>query len=85
MTHWTTPPSNLQVLRNAGVVDAGGRGLCVVLDAIDTALTGKRHVHTTSVKKSLPMPMPTDDLTEDGPAIQVMYLLDAEDEGHSAD
>ena len=33
-------PEQLQVLRGAGVVDAGGRGLCVVLDAAETAVTG---------------------------------------------
>lgn len=30
------------VLRAAGVVDAGGRGLAVVLGAMDTAMTGRR-------------------------------------------
>jgi len=74
-------PEQLKVLRNAGVVDAGGRGLCVVLDAIETVLTGKRPVSAgPAVKRPLPVPMPTDDLTEDGPAYEVMYLLDAPDE-----
>ena len=73
-------PEQLAVLGAAGVVDAGGRGLCVVLDAIETALTGKRPVGAkTAAKRPLPVPMPTDDLTEDGPAYEVMYLLDAED------
>ena len=35
-------PEQLQVLRDAGVVDAGGRGLSVVLDAAETVLTGRR-------------------------------------------
>jgi len=74
-------PEQLKVLRNAGVVDAGGRGLCVVLDAIETALTGKRPVESkATAKRPLPVPMPTDDLTEDGPAYEVMYLLDAADD-----
>jgi DAK2 domain fusion protein YloV len=74
-------PEQLKVLRNAGVVDAGGRGLCVVLDAIETVLTGKTSVSAgPAVKRPLPVPMPTDDLTEDGPAYEVMYLLDAPDE-----
>ena len=30
---WPAPPEQLAVLHDAGVVDAGGRGLCVVLDA----------------------------------------------------
>lgn len=74
-------PEQLPMLREAGVVDAGGRGLCVVLDAAETALTGKRPV--TAATEALPRPvakMPTDDLTEDGPAYEVMYLLDADDE-----
>ena len=37
-------PDQLPVLRDAGVVDAGGRGLCVVLDAAETAVTGRRPV-----------------------------------------
>ena len=37
-------PDQLQVLHDAGVVDAGGRGLCVVLDAAETAVTGRRPV-----------------------------------------
>ena len=41
---WPAPPSSCQVLRDAGVVDAGGRGLCVVLDAAETALTGRRPI-----------------------------------------
>ncbi|HSV41218.1 MAG TPA: DAK2 domain-containing protein [Nocardioidaceae bacterium] len=74
-------PEQLMVLRNAGVVDAGGRGLCVVLDAIETALTGKRPVDRyAAVRRPLPMPIPADDLTEDGPAYEVMYLLDATDD-----
>ncbi len=33
-------PEQLPLLADAGVVDAGGRGLCVVLDAAETAVTG---------------------------------------------
>ncbi|TFV87521.1 DAK2 domain-containing protein [Blastococcus sp. CT_GayMR20] len=33
-------PSQLAVLRDAGVVDAGGAGLCLVLDALVTTVTG---------------------------------------------
>jgi hypothetical protein len=75
-------PDQLEVLRNAGVVDAGGRGLCVVLDTADTALTGRRSLwsqHKRSVRV-IQRPVPTDDLTPDGPAYEVMYLLDASDE-----
>jgi dihydroxyacetone kinase-like predicted kinase len=64
------------------VVDAGGRGLCVILDAAETALTGRRPVPPTAQlgARHIPVPMPTNDLTEHGPAYEVMYLLDAEDD-----
>ncbi|MFT4011113.1 MAG: DAK2 domain-containing protein, partial [Nocardioidaceae bacterium] len=72
----------LPQLRSAGVVDAGARGLVVVLEAIETALTGKRPVGRHYTRKQLPTPaeVPGDDLTEGGPAYEVMYLLDADDE-----
>ena len=35
-------PDQLQALRDAGVVDAGGRGVSVILDAAETVLTGRR-------------------------------------------
>ncbi len=75
-------PEQLEVLAQAGVVDAGGRGLCVILDAAETALTGRRPVPaaTSLGKRQIPVPMPTNDLTPDGPAYEVMYLLDAEDD-----
>ncbi len=74
-------PDQLQTLRDAGVVDAGGRGLCVILDAAETALTGRRPVvpPTRLGDRHIPVPMPTNDLTPDGPAYEVMYLLDSED------
>ena len=75
-------PEQLRLLADAGVVDAGGRGLCVVLDALESAVTGQRsrpekHAggHHIPVAR-----VPTDDLTEGGPAYEVMYLLDAEDD-----
>jgi DAK2 domain fusion protein YloV len=74
-------PDQLAVLRDAGVVDAGGRGLCVVLDAAETAVTGKRPV-TADVRigtHAIPVPLPTGDLTAGGPSYEVMYLLDADD------
>ena len=75
-------PDQLLVLKNAGVVDAGGRGLCVILDAAETAVTGKRPVGSITPlgSRAIPMPLPTGDLTPDGPAYEVMYLLDAPDD-----
>ncbi|HEX7738616.1 MAG TPA: DAK2 domain-containing protein, partial [Marmoricola sp.] len=48
-------PEQLKTLRDAGVVDAGGRGLCVILDAADTALTGRRPVEAT--RQPIPQPL----------------------------
>ncbi|MFL6061747.1 MAG: DAK2 domain-containing protein [Marmoricola sp.] len=75
-------PEQMQLLKDAGVVDAGGRGLCVILDAAETAVTGRRAVIAQAPigTHAIPRPMPTGDLTEDGPAYEVMYLLDAEDD-----
>ncbi len=75
-------PEQLQALRDAGVVDAGGRGLCVVLDAAETAVTGRRPVsdqHRLG-ERTIPVPLPSGDLTAEGPAYEVMFLLDAEDD-----
>ncbi|HQR27475.1 MAG TPA: DAK2 domain-containing protein [Nocardioides sp.] len=72
-------PEQLQTLADAGVVDAGGRGLSVILDAAETVLTGRRPppVATTMGRHTIPVPADGHDLTSDGPAYEVMYLLDA--------
>jgi DAK2 domain fusion protein YloV len=76
-------PDQLAVLRDAGVVDAGGRGLSVILDAAETALTGRRPVPVTAPIGAHRIPIPVEQqghaLTADGPAYEVMYLLDADD------
>ena len=79
-------PEQLAVLAQAGVVDAGGRGLCVVLDAAETTATGRRPTPYAAPigTRHIPVAVPTDDLTEDGPAYEVMYLLDAEDDAVTA-
>jgi DAK2 domain fusion protein YloV len=63
----------LDVLAEAGVVDAGGRGLLVLLDAMSTTLTGRaprRHEY-------LPSPPHTGAAatTAAAPQFEVMYLL----------
>jgi DAK2 domain fusion protein YloV len=75
-------PDQMKLLHDAGVVDAGGRGLCVILDAAETAVTGHRNVAAPAEmgRHAIPVPLPTGDLTPDGPAYEVMYLLDAEEE-----
>ncbi len=81
-------PEQLEVLAQAGVVDAGGRGVSVILDAAETVLTGRRPMPVTSPLGShaipVPHPPPADDLSADGPAYEVMYLLDAPVEATSA-
>src|SRR6185436_10043743 len=77
-------PDQLAVLRDAGVVDAGGRGLSVILDAAETVLTGRRPTPVTAPIGAHRIPIPTSgvehpDLTPEGPAYEVMYLLDADD------
>lgn len=75
-------PSQLKVLADAGVVDAGGRGLCVVLDAAETVTTGRRPPPAPAGVHRIPVRLPAAagaDLSPDGPSYEVMYLLDAED------
>jgi DAK2 domain fusion protein YloV len=75
-------PQQLPMLAEAGVVDAGGRGLCVVLDAAESAITGQRSPRPLPHLGAPHIPVariPTDDLTEDGPAYEVMYLLESDD------
>jgi len=74
-------PEQLQALADAGVVDAGGRGICVILDAAETVLTGRRPTPVTSPfgTRIIPTPVSAHDLVEDGPSYEVMYLLDADE------
>ena len=77
-------PTSSQVLRDAGVVDAGGRGVCVILDAAETASPargrpGRRHaLRHPAADPDGRRPAPT--WRTDGPAYEVMYLLDAADD-----
>ncbi|WP_110181748.1 DAK2 domain-containing protein [Nocardioides solisilvae] len=74
-------PEQLRVLADAGVVDAGGRGLSVVLDAAERVLTGR--VPVVEGRKGvprIPVVLPAGDLTAEGPSYEVMYLLDAEEQ-----
>ncbi len=78
-------PTQLQVLADAGVVDAGGRGLSVILDAAERVLTGRRSPGGEpggAARTRIPVPQltPGVDLSPDGPSYEVMFLLDAGDE-----
>ncbi|HET7326957.1 MAG TPA: DAK2 domain-containing protein [Nocardioidaceae bacterium] len=78
-------PDQLPALAAAGVVDAGGRGLCVLFDVAETLLTG---VHRAGpVVRRRPVPVAAGSsagsggggLNPGGPSSEVMFLLDAED------
>ena len=79
-------PDQLEVLRRAGVVDAGGRGICVLLDALAAVVTGAEAA-PTEVRRQRETPgetsawprsgMDVEDPDAHGPTYEVMYLLDA--------
>src|SRR5271163_3278053 len=65
----------LDVLADAGAVDAGGRGLLVLLDALSSTVTGQTSART--VYELSPRAGPAEAVTErPGPQFEVMYLLD---------
>ncbi len=68
-------PEQLSVLAEAGVVDAGGLGLCVLLDAASEALTGEAPIAASGVSA----PPATPAAPAFGAAYEVMYLLDADE------
>lgn len=69
-------PDQLEILRRAGVVDAGGRGVTVLLDALVGVVTGA--APSTRARGPLPSP-PAGEAPPDAPAFEVMYLLDADE------
>jgi DAK2 domain fusion protein YloV len=64
----------LEVLTQAGVVDAGGRGLLVLLDAMSTALTGQAP-HRGEYQAARPADDEVTISTGVPPQFEVMYLL----------
>ncbi|MEH3034099.1 MAG: DAK2 domain-containing protein [Aeromicrobium erythreum] len=71
-------PQQLERLARAGVVDAGGRALVVLLDTTEQALTGRMPAPTAT---QVPVPVANgDDFVEGGPGYEVMYLLEADDD-----
>ncbi|GAA2717621.1 MULTISPECIES: DAK2 domain-containing protein [Streptomyces] len=87
-------PGQLAALAEAGVVDAGGKGLVEVLGALSAALTGTAAAPDRAARAAVPAaaahgwlaegcpadrgPGPHDD-GPTGPAFEVIYLLEADD------
>lgn len=73
-------PRQLEALRRAGVVDAGGRGFVVILTALADVVHGRTPSRAARWERR---PLPVADLSEcvdlsaGGPAYEVMYLLEA--------
>lgn len=68
-------PEQLGVLADNGVVDAGGAGLVIILDALEAVVTGTADGRFT-------VPAPTAEVrrqAEEAAGYEVMYLLDADD------
>ncbi|RXS73094.1 DAK2 domain-containing protein [Streptomyces sp. TM32] len=82
-------PGQLAVLGRAGVVDAGGCGLVAVLGALADALCGEVSATPVAVRADAPLPQAAgcelaaraaDGCGDpDGPAFEVIYLLEAGD------
>jgi DAK2 domain fusion protein YloV len=68
-------PSQLPRLAQAGVVDAGGRGLCVVLEALASVVTGV----AVAVEPLPARVVPRCETGGEAYAYEVQYLLDAAD------
>lgn len=67
-------PEQLPILAAAGVVDAGGRGLVLLLDALAEALTGESVEHT--IDSTVPAIHAAPQLNYRGPAYEVQFLID---------
>jgi DAK2 domain fusion protein YloV len=68
----------LEVLADNGVVDAGGAGLCVVLDALAAVVSEEFPERYAVPAKGAARPQPSAPAT--GGGYEVMYLLDAPDD-----
>jgi fatty acid kinase len=67
-------PEQLAALARAGVVDAGGRGLCVLLDALVEVVTG---IAATPSRTAVPRRVRPRETGSPEYAYEVQYLLDA--------
>jgi dihydroxyacetone kinase-like predicted kinase len=74
-------PGQLAVLERAGVVDAGGRGLLMVLGALVEAISGETAPAAPAMAHVRPEPegSAVQSCDDGGPAFEVIYLLEAND------
>ena len=73
-------PGQLAALRDAGVVDAGGAGLCLVLDALVRTVTGIEPVRPTLALPQHHRHEHAPHQPPPGPGSEVQYLLAGSDE-----
>jgi uncharacterized protein len=76
-------PGQLAALRDAGVVDAGGAGLCLVLDALVATVTGVEPARPPLARRDHGHRHTSDDAPHQppaGPGSEVQYLLADTDE-----
>ncbi|MFC4906247.1 DAK2 domain-containing protein [Actinomadura gamaensis] len=71
----------LDALARSGVVDAGGAGLCVVLDALAAVITDEYPERYVVPARTSPGAASAPPDERRGPGYEVMYLLDAPDDG----
>lgn len=80
-------PLQLRALAHAGVVDAGGRGLCILLDSLVVVVTGEAATTGDAVEplatSDRHFPAINDGAPVDRYAYEVQYLLDAGDDSVS--
>jgi DAK2 domain fusion protein YloV len=69
-------PTQLPELAAAGVVDSGGRGLVLLLDAMVEALTGERMTHSVEVPAHMRGTPSHPASSYRGPAFEVQFLID---------
>lgn len=76
-------PEQLEVLRRSGVVDAGGRGLVVILETLEDVVHQRSSTRAARSMRAPVRPVAALDdgaeLVADSPSYEVMYLLDADE------
>ena len=78
-------PTLLPALAEAGVVDSGGKGVLVVLEAFVSVVTGQRRAARARPSRPVGVSGHRPHPDYDGPAYEVMFLLEAEPSGRTID